>query len=172
MRKNKKWIVSVVTVVVIVIACTLLVAFKSPDSDVQYIRTNWVDGTHGTTVVIESKKELDEYFSTNKEKYNLGHKEKVYADTTIGFVDAVEEYDEEYFKEKALVIVLLTESSGSIRHKVTNVSVKDGIMEIKIERVVPEIGTCDMAGWHVLVETEKQEIEKISVVVDGKEIGK
>ena len=35
----------------------------------------------------------------------------------------------------------------------------------EITKKTPEIGTCDMAGWHVLVETEKVEIEEIRVVV-------
>ena len=164
--------IRIISIIGILIACTMLVAFKSQDTTTKLIRTNYVSGTHGKTFVIESVDELDEYIKTNMDVHGLHHKEKVYEDTTIGFVDAVEEYDEEWFKEKTLVIVLLIESSGSIRHKVTKASVKDGTMEIKIKRVVPEIGTCDMAGWHVLVETEKVEIEEISVVVDGKEITK
>ena len=32
MRKNKKWIISVVTVVVILLSCTMLVVFKSADN--------------------------------------------------------------------------------------------------------------------------------------------
>ena len=162
----------IIVMVFVLLACTMLVAFKSQDTTTKLIRTNYVSGTHGKSYVIESLEELEEYIKTNMDVYGLHHKEKVYEDTTIGFVDAVEEYDEEFFKEKTLVIVLLTESSGSIRHKVTSASVKDGTMEIKIERKVPEIGTCDMAGWHVLVETEKVEIEEIRVVVDGKEITK
>ena len=164
--------IRIISIIGILIACTMLVAFKSQDTTTKLIRTNYVSGTHGKTFVIESVDELDEYIKTNMDVHGLHHKEKVYEDTTIGFVDAVEEYDEEWFKEKTLVIVLLIESSGSIRHKVTKASVKDGTMEVNITKKIPEIGTCDMAGWHVLVETEKVEIEEISVVVDGKEITK
>ena len=39
---------------------------------------------------------------------------KVYANSTIGFIDAIEKYDEEYFKENNLIIIYLTEPSGSI----------------------------------------------------------
>ena len=162
----------IIVIVFVILACTMLVAFKSQDTTTKLIRTNYVSGTHGKTYVIESKEELDEYIKTNMDVYGLHHKEKVYEDTTIGFVDAVEEYDEEYFKEKTLVIVLLTESSGSIRHKVTKASVKDGVMEINITKKTPEIGTCDMAGWHIIIETDKQEIEEIKVMVDDKEITK
>ena len=158
--------IRIISIIGILLACTMLVAFKSQDTTTKLIRTNYVSGTHGQTYVIESVDELDEYIKTNMDEYGLHHKEKVYEDTTIGFVDAVEEYDEEYFKEKTLVIVLLTENSGSIRHKVTKASVNEGTMEIKIKRVVPEIGTCDMAGWHIIIETDKQEIEKIKVMVE------
>ena len=172
MKLTKNKIISIVTIAVIVIACTLLMAFKSPDSDAQYIRTNWVEATHGSTLVIESKEELYQYFNENKEKYNLGHKEKVYADTTIGFEDAIADYDEEWFKDHNLVLVLLTAESGSIIHKVNNISVADGTMEINISRKVPDIGTCDMAGWHVLIETDKVSIDEIIVYEEGKLISK
>jgi len=124
MRKNKKWIISVVTVVVILLSCTMLVAFTSADKDVQYIRTNYVSEMNGQTLVIESREELDQYFNTNKEKYNLGHKEKVYSDTTIGFEDAIVDYDEEWFKDHNIVLVLLTANSGSIRYKANNINIK------------------------------------------------
>ena len=62
MKLTKNKIISIATIAVIVIACTLLMAFKSPDSDAQYIRTNWVEGTHGSTLVIESK---DLVYQTN-----------------------------------------------------------------------------------------------------------
>ena len=155
----------IVIMVFVMLACTMLVAFKSQETNTKYIRTNYVSGTHGQTFVIESKEELEEYYNANKEKHNLGHREKVYSDTTIGFADATKEYDEEFFKEHNIVLVLLTASSGSIRYKVANVNLNDGVMEINITKKTPEIGTCDMAGWHVLVETEKVEIEEIRVGV-------
>ena len=39
-------------------------------------------------------------------------------------------------------------------------------MEINITKKTPEIGTCDMAGWHIIIETDKQEIEEIKVIVN------
>lgn len=162
----------IIAMVFVLLACTMLVAFKSSDSNVKYVRTNYVDDAHGKTLVIESIYELDEYFNANKEKHNLKHKEKVYSDTTIGFEDAIAEYDEEYFRDHNIVLVLLTECSGSIGHKVISVKTNGGIMEIKIERQVPEIGTCDMAGWHIIIETEKVSIDEIKVMVDEKEITK
>ena len=90
----------------------------------------------------------------------------MYSDTTIGFVDATKEYDEEFFKNHNIVLVLLTASSGSIRYKVENINLNDGVMEINITKKIPEIGTCDMAESHIIIETEKQEIEEIKVMVN------
>ena len=164
--------IRIISIIGILLACTMLVAFKSQETNTKYIRTNYVSGTHGKTYVIESLAELEEYYNANKEKHNLGHREKVYSDTTIGFADATKEYDEEFFKDHNIVLVLLTASSGSIRYKVENINLNDGVMEINITKKTPEIGTCDMAGWHIIIETDKQEIEEIKVMVDDKEITK
>ena len=130
MKLNKNKIIAIVTVVVILLSCTMLVAFARADKDVQYIRTNYVDEMNGQTLVIETKEELEEYLNTNKKQYGLGHREKVYSDSTIGFEDAIVDYDDEWFKEHNIVLVLLTANSGSIRFKATNVNINEGKMDI------------------------------------------
>ena len=109
---------------------------------------------------------------TNKEKYNLGHKEKVYSDTTIGFEDAIVEYDEEWFKDHNIVLILLTANSGSIRYKANNINIEDGTMTVSFNKKAPDMVTCDMAGWRIIIETEKVVIDEIDIYVEGKEITK
>ncbi len=118
--------------------------------EARYIRTNgYHDGTeYPRTVLIESREALEKYYEDNKELYDLAHKEKVYSDTTVGFADAMEEYSEEWFADHVLLIVLLEEGSGSVRHEVTCVTENS----VTIKRIVPEVGTDDMAEWHVLIE--------------------
>lgn len=169
---KKKIIFSVVTIVAILISTVFLVAFARSDKDVQYIRTNYVDEMNGQTYVIESRAELEEYLNANKKQYGLGHREKVYSDSTIGFEDAIADYDEEWFKDHNIVLVLLTANSGSIRFKATNVNINEGKMDISFTQKAPEMVTCDMAGWHIIVETEKVSIDEINVFVEGKEISK
>ena len=70
------------------------------------------------------------------------------------------------------MLVLLTESSGSIRYKVTNINLVDGVMDVNFIKKSPELVTCDMAGWHIIIETEKVSIDEINVFVEGKEITK
>ncbi len=121
----------------------------------QYIRT---DGYHENVsypkaVIIRSVNEFKEYYEKNKELYNLERRTDIASDSTIGFLDACDRYDDEYFKGKILVLVLLEEGSGSNRHEVTGVCLDNkGKLQIKIETKVPEVGTCDMAEWHLFIE--------------------
>ncbi|MBR6506921.1 MAG: serpin family protein [Clostridia bacterium] len=133
------------------------------DFDAQYIRT---DGYHDNVkypkvTVITSKDELDEYYNANKDLYFLDHVDKVYSDTTIGFIDACEKYDNEYFEDNILILVLLEEGSGSIRHEVKSVKTSGSNVEIDIEVNIPEECTDDMAEWHIMIEADKDSgIEK------------
>lgn len=130
-----------------------------PDSyafDAQYIRTN---GYHDNadfprTVVIRSRAELEAYYEANRELYDLERKDKVYSDTTIGFLDACDKYDDAYFAERDVLFILLEEGSGSIRHKVTDVRYDGTEWVVSIRRITPEEGTADMAEWHIMVEVQ------------------
>ena len=52
-------------------------------------------------------------------------------------------------------MVLLEEGSGSNRHNVDNVKLgSDGKLYISIRSIIPEVGTSDMAAWHILIEPE------------------
>ena len=136
------------------------------DFGVQYVRTNGYhdEVDYPVVKIIRSVEELKKYYEDNKDKYDLGRKDKVYSDTTIGFLDACDRYDEAYFEKQVLVMVLLEEGSGSIRHNVDNVKLgTDGKLYVSIRTISPEVGTADMAEWHILVEPEE------SVDVAGEE---
>ena len=128
------------------------------DFQTQYIRTDgYRDGVDYPIVkIIRSVDELNSYYNENKEKYSLERREDPASDSTIGFLDACDKYNAEYFEDQILVMVLLEEGSGSIRHNVDNVKLgSDGKLYISIRRDVPEAGTDDMAEWHILIEPEK-----------------
>lgn len=142
--------------------------------DAQYIRTDGYheDVQYPVVKIIRSVGELNAYYEANKEEYSLGRNDNVSSDTTIGFLDSCDKYDDAYFEDHILIMVLLEESSGSNRHKVQSVHRNaDGRCCIYIDRIVPEAGTCDMAEWHILIEPEVGvQIEKeldITVFVDG-----
>lgn len=129
------------------------------DFEVQYIRTNgYHDGAvFPRTVKISSVEELNAYYETNKELYDFSHKEKVYSDTTVGFVDAIKKYDEAFFEESFLLFALLEEGSGSVRHEVKGLErdPADGSILVVVDRFVPEWCTADMAEWHIILELPK-----------------
>lgn len=149
---------------------------KSCGFNAQYIRTNgYHEGVEYPVVtVIRSTEELNAYYEANKELYSMGRRENPASDSTIGFLDACDKYDDAYFENQILVLILLEEGSGSIRHEVTDVSAADGHLVISIDSIVPEQGTCDMAEWHIFVEPEAGVdvacAEAVMVCKDGRNV--
>lgn len=140
----------------------------------QYIRTDGCreDVAYPVVKIIRSAQELTAYYEQYKEMYSLERREDPASDSTVGFLDACDQYDDAYFEKQCLVMVLLQENSGSNRHKVKSVSLlNDTKLTVDIERIVPEAGTCDMAAWHILIEPEAG-VElagerDVTVLVDG-----
>ncbi len=112
--------------------------------EAQYIRTNgYVSGAkYPQAKLITSTEELQSYIEANNDTYNL---------ESSGFTKAVEKYTDSWFRSCKLIAVLLEEPSGSIRHEVTELTDK----YVTINRIEPEVGTCDMAEWHILLEISK-----------------
>ncbi len=124
----------------------------------EYIRTDiYCEGIPYPVVkVIRSVEELNAYYNSNKNVYDAAHEGEEYSDTAAGFEDIFKRYDETYFQKQMLVMVVLEEGSGSIRHNVDRVELgEDGKLYISISSIVPEIATDDMAWWHVLIEPER-----------------
>ena len=79
------------------------------------------------------------------------------------FLDAIAKYSDGYFADNYLVIVRLVEGSGSIRHKVERI---DENGDIVINRLLPGMGTADMAAWSILIEVNNNfEAEQFRVVL-------
>ena len=125
----------------------------------QYIRTNgYQDGAKfPKVVVIKSAKELTEYYNSTKEVFDLERKEKVYSDTTTGFLDVCDQYDDAFFEKNYLIFVLLEEGSGSVRHEVRSVGqTSSKKISVSIDSILPDgTGTSDMAQWHIIVELSR-----------------
>ena len=130
------------------------------DFDVQYIRAgikseNYI---YPAARIFRTEEELKTYLKTETHM-------------SENLLNACEKYDDEYFKNRMLVAVLLEEGSGSIRHEVERIGVDSGDLWVEIKSIVPEVGTCDMAWWHVLIEPEAgvevESEEDIVVFLDG-----
>lgn len=121
---------------------------------VQYIRTDHYDAsaTYPMVFFIQSREQLDDYFEHFGHRYWM-EQNGPDLDEYVGFFDTRDRYDDTFFEKNELIMVLLEEGSGSIRHKLTDV-VQSATNEVSIyvQSIVPEIGTCDMAQWHVLID--------------------
>ena len=140
----------------------------------QYIRTNgYQEGAaFPGVVIIESAQALTDYYIANRDTFDLERKDAVYADTTIGFLDACDQYDAHFFEHSYLVFVLLEEGSGSVRHEVRSVEqTAGGKLAVSIDTRVPEVGTADMAQWHIMLELSRdalaEKAEDVLVYLDG-----
>lgn len=130
----------------------------SQNFEVQYIRTDGgLEELYPSARVIHSRQELQDYYGAHKDIYNLERREKVYADESIGFLDACDRYSDDFFENNKLLLVILEEPSGSIRHRATQVLdwYNAEKTEIWIQRIIPEAGTSDMAQWHLIFEVSR-----------------
>lgn len=92
-----------------------------------------------TVIVLDSVEALKQYYSYNSDGFEL---ESV-SDEMFG------KYNREFFEENTLVFVRIMEGSGSISHTFKGIDADNNII---IERRIPEVGTDDMAYYHVAIE--------------------
>ena len=87
---------------------------------VQYIRTsgNTWDQSYPGVHVVDSREALNAYYDANKSIYDLERSEKTYSDTTIGFLNACDKYDDAFFAQSYLIFLVLHEGSLSTEHYV------------------------------------------------------
>ncbi len=109
----------------------------------QYIRTDGYheDVQYPVVKLIRSVEELNAYYQANRDRYYMD-----------GFLTACEKYDEAYFSERILVIVVTEAGSGSVRYQVTGAALNGDTLAVDVNVLSPEVGTCDMAEWHILIE--------------------
>ncbi len=58
-------------------------------------------------------------------------------------------YDRRFFDDNALIFVRIMEGSGSVSHEFRGIDHDNNIIILRTE---PEIGTCDMAYYHIVIE--------------------
>ncbi|MBN1774974.1 MAG: hypothetical protein JW817_00760 [Clostridiales bacterium] len=117
----------------------------------QYFRTGgYVPETeYPYVVIVQSAKELAEYISDNEDDYFFGSREATDTEEPHGMLPTIDAYDEAFFSKNALLIVVVKEPSGSIRHEFLGFGEKN---EIRLRRLIPGVCTDDSANWHILIE--------------------
>ncbi len=133
--------------------------------DAQYIRTGAYAEINGYPIlaVLRSRSELNAYYKANKNSFYLERRviKEGYVNETIGFLDAVDKYDEEFFENETLVIIVFEEVSGSITHEISNVWLNaDGKFCVEINSDVPYMCDDAMQHWHIIIEIPKEKAPK------------
>ena len=104
----------------------------------------------------------DESYPYTKTVTTLAEWQSLYlgCDTSLisdsGFTEGLAALDEAFFAEQSLLILYLEEGSGSDRHRVDQVIAEDGTVTVTLTTLEPEIGTCDMAYWAILIPMDKE----------------
>lgn len=123
-----------------------------------YFRTDlssFIEATYPATFIIGSTAELADYYERNKDTYQFQHGH--YGGTSMAddVFGGGRGFDDDFFIGNSLLLVILEEGSGSIRHRVESVLPQNGVLLVRIIRTIPEIGTADMAQWHIALALEK-----------------
>lgn len=75
----------------------------------------------------------------------------------------LKKFDDDFYSESALLVVYLTESSGSIRHRVGSITAEDGRLAVSIVASSPSNPiTDDMAGWLIVIPYAKVNLEGVT----------
>lgn len=109
-------------------------------------------------VRIDSKAEFDKFTKETDKYFSF---ENGY-DEVISFEKLAENYTKKFFEENSLLLAYVTEPSCSNRHEIEDVIIDNGILEVRICRIEPQVGDCAMAGWFMAVEVDKKILENIS----------
>ncbi len=117
------------------------------------------EGDHLPIAEIESRDELQHMLSSlkNTDAYDTGALWK-----NSELFDLCDTYGEDFFQNKALLLIYTHESSSSNAHRISRCYVEDGVCTVVVETLVPQSGDCAMAGWLVCLEVEKDSIENLS----------
>ncbi len=75
-------------------------------------------------------------------------------------------YDEDYFEANSLALLLVLESSGSIRHQIDDVKLQEKTLHVTLIKRVPTTGTTDMANWSIFIELDRVLEDSIELEVN------
>jgi len=130
--------------------------------NVQYmlLRTNFSHYEAPSVVIISSASELERYYEEHKLRLYDVHGNLL---PDGDFLDAIADYTDAFFLENVLVVAELVERSGSNRHRVERIDESGNIF---IERLLPEMGTADMASWSIVIEIDRSlKAERYEIVI-------
>lgn len=107
-------------------------------------------------VVVDSAEALADYVSA------LGSIVDLDSSAAADLQAALAHYQGEhnaFFETHFLLIAQIREPSGSIRHEPMELLLDDNTATLWVRRLVPEVGTCDMADWTMFAEVARDDLD-------------
>ncbi len=107
-------------------------------------------------VVVDSAEALADYVSV------LGTIVDLDSSAAADLQAALARYQDEqaaFFETRFLLIAQIREPSGSIRHEPMELLLDDNTATLWVRRIVPEVGTCDMADWTMFAEVARDDLD-------------
>jgi hypothetical protein len=118
--------------------------------EAQYIRTSaFYQDKYPIITTIRSKEELEQYYNQYKDVCDFARRvppQSIYH--TIGFLDAIDKYTDEYFTTHFLVIVMLEERCITDGHRVEEIN-ENG--NITIQKLTPRNDSAK-EEWNIIIE--------------------
>lgn len=76
----------------------------------------------------------------------------------------IKKYDENYFKEKAIIVILTKADSSRINYSVTTTSLIGELFLVNLEAKSKEYVTMDLVSQYIIIEISKEESLKINEI--------
>ncbi len=111
-----------------------------------YLRYTQVDVLQDEVLLFTSVSDLDGYTEEYKCRY-----------ASQAYVEQIQSYTDDFFAENYLLLLNITENSGSNGIVVRSLDIADGVVTVNVERRVPGNGldsTTDICEWGVFVEMD------------------
>ena len=110
--------------------------------------------------ILRSPQDVASYFEEYDDVYFFSALRGMNPGNPRDFDRLAAKYDEAFFRTHQLILVQITEGSGSIGNTVKSVrrTSPHGIT-VQFERFVPNMLTCDMAYWHFFIELPTQDLQ-------------
>ncbi len=107
---------------------------------------------HFPVVEIDSKDKLNEFIEFTEDLFifNKGYNEYE------AFLPTANKFDNQFFKEKSLLIIYADSGTGQTKFTVKEISGLNDELFIHLDNNTPEVHTADMAGWFITIEVYKE----------------
>lgn len=84
--------------------------------------------------------------------------------------NSIVKYTDEYFKDHAILLILKTNSSGSIRDQYTALTKTGKSLTIEYTNWIPHTGSADVADWRVLLEVRKSDVLDVATITAQQQV--